>query len=138
VVCYVPAASGERFVSTMGGRAKAKAVARNGKISLCVLDERWPFAYLQVYCDSTIERDPEIVTDVMMGVAWRMSGQELQAGARPMVAAMGAKEGRIVLRCRPTSTFASPPRHLHRNDQKEAATHWLSGSVAWDAPDTVS
>ncbi len=138
VVYYVASDSGELFVSTMGGRAKAKAVARNGKISLCVLDERWPFAYLQVYCDATIELNPEIVTDVMMGVAWRMSGQELQPEARPMVAAMGAKEGRIALRCRPTSTFASPPRHLHRNDQKEAVTHWLSGSVAWDAPNTVS
>ena len=30
------------LVSTMGARAKAKAVARLGKVSLCVLDEQWP------------------------------------------------------------------------------------------------
>lgn len=135
VVYYVPSQAGELFVSTMGGRAKAKAVARSGKLSLCVLDERWPFTYLQVYCDATIERDPELVTDVMMGVAWRMSGQELQAAARPMVSAMALREARVVIRCRPTSTFASPPRHLHRNDQTEEVTHWLSGSVPWDAAD---
>lgn len=34
-----------------------------------------------------------------------------------------------------TPTFATPPRHLHKNDQDEKVTHWLSGSVAWDAVD---
>ena len=32
-------------------------------------------------------------------------------------------------------TFAQPPRHLHRNDQDDVITHWVSSSVAWDAPD---
>jgi len=135
VVYYVPTDSGELLVSTMAGRAKAKAVERLGKVSMCVLDETWPFVYLQVYCDAVVERDPDVVTDVMMAVAWRMSGQEMKADARPLVAAMAAKEGRVVLRCRPHSTFASPPRHLHRNDQEERITHWLSGSVPWDAAD---
>ncbi|MEZ5594779.1 MAG: pyridoxamine 5'-phosphate oxidase family protein [Pseudomonadales bacterium] len=135
VVYYVPGDNGELFVSTMAGRAKAGAVARNGKVSLCVLDEMWPFAYLQVYCDAVVERDPELTIDVMMGVAWRMSGQPLPAEARPMVQAMMLKEERLLLRCRPYATFASPPRHLHSNDQKEKLTHWLSGSVAWDAAD---
>lgn len=135
VVYYVPADTGELFVSTMAGRAKAKAVERLGKASLCVLDERWPFVYLQVYCDVVVDRDPDLVTDVMMAVAWRMSGQELQSAARPLVAAMAAKEERILLRCRPRFTFASPPRHLHSNDQAERVTHWLSGSVPWDAVD---
>jgi hypothetical protein len=40
-----------------------------------------------------------------------------------------------VLRCRPYETFAQPPRHLHSNDQEEVVTHWISGSVLWDAPD---
>ena len=35
-------------VSTMAARGKAKAVARNPKVSLCVLDEKWPPTYLQV------------------------------------------------------------------------------------------
>src|SRR5271163_233247 len=57
IVYYVPAESGDLFVATMGARAKAKAVARNGKISLCVLAETWPFSYLQVYCEAAIDDD---------------------------------------------------------------------------------
>jgi hypothetical protein len=64
-------------LSAMAPRGKAKAVARDGKVSLCVLDEHWPFAYLQVYADATVERDREFVVDVMMAVAGRMSGQPL-------------------------------------------------------------
>jgi PPOX class probable F420-dependent enzyme len=135
VVYYVPTDTDELLVSTMAGRAKAQAVARDAKVSLCVLDETWPFAFLQVYADATVETDPDLIVDVMMGVGWRMSGDELPADARPVVEAMAKDEERVVLRCRPYATFATPPRHLHSNDQEEAITHWLSGSVAWDAPD---
>jgi hypothetical protein len=100
-----------------------------------VLDERWPFAYLQVYADAVIERDRDLVVDVMMGVAGRMSGQPLGEEARPFVEAMAAEEDRVVVRCRPYETFAQPPRHLHRNDQEELITHWISGTVPWDAAD---
>jgi Pyridoxamine 5'-phosphate oxidase len=135
IVYYVPDDSGTLYVATMAGRSKAKAVARSGKVSLCVLDETWPFTYLQVYCDAVIEREPELVCDVMMGVAWRMSGQELKAEARPMIHAMRQKEDRLLLKCTPYATFATPPRHLQSNDQKEKLTHWLSGSVPWSAED---
>ena len=135
IVYYIPTDSDELLVSTMRERAKAKAVARAGKVSLCILDERWPFAYLQVYCDAGVDDDPERVTDVMMAVAGRMSGQPLPEAARPAVAQMAKKEDRVVLRCRPYSTFANPPRHLHQNDQAEQITHWLSGAVAWGARD---
>jgi PPOX class probable F420-dependent enzyme len=135
VVYYVPTDDDELLISTMAERSKARAVSRNPKVSLCVLDERWPFAYLQVYADATVERDTDLVIDVMMAVAARMSGQELGHEARPVVATMAAEEERVVLRCRPYATFAQPPRHLHRNDQPDGVTHWVSASVAWDAPD---
>src|SRR5207244_1708432 len=135
IVYYVPTVDDELLVSTMRGRAKAKVVARGGKVSLCILDERWPFAYLQVYCDATVETDPDLVVDVMMAVAGRMSGQPLPDHARPMVQAMAEQEGRIVLRCRPYETFAQPPRHLYRNDQEERITHWLSARIPWNAND---
>jgi PPOX class probable F420-dependent enzyme len=136
VVYYVPTDDGELLVSTMGGRAKTRAVARDPKVSLCVLDEHWPFAYLQVYADAVVDTDPDLVVDVMMAVGGRMSGEPLPPEARPVVAAMAADEGRVVLRCRPYSTFAQPPRHLHRNDQEERLTHWISGGVPWDAADS--
>jgi Pyridoxamine 5'-phosphate oxidase len=136
VVYYVPAQNGDLLVATMGERAKAKAVARNGKVSLCVLDETWPFAYLQVYCEADIDPDGETLVDVMMAVAERMSGETLGAELRPMVKALGEEEGRVLVRCRPYATFVTPPRHLHRNVQEERLTHWVSASMPWDAADT--
>jgi PPOX class probable F420-dependent enzyme len=136
VVYYVPAENGDLLVATMGERAKAKAVARNGKVSLCVLDETWPFAYLQVYCDAAIDPDGETLVDVMMSVAERMSGEALGPEFRPMVKSMAEEEGRVLVRCRPYATFVTPPRHLHRNDQEEQLTHWVSASMPWDAADT--
>lgn len=135
IVYYIPTDDDELLVSTMADRAKAKAVKRGGKVSLCVLDERWPFAYLQVYCDAWVDTDPDLVVDVMMAVGGRMSGQVLPDEARPVVQAMAAEEKRIVLRCRPYSTYAQPPRHLHKNDQAEKVTHWISAAMPWDAPD---
>jgi hypothetical protein len=136
VVYYVPGDNDDLFVATMADRAKAKAVARNGKISLCILDETWPFSYLQVYCNAVIDEDAELLVDVMMAVAERMSGEPLGPELRPVVKAMGEEEGRVLVRCRPYATFVTPPRHLHRNDQAEQLTHWVSASMAWDAPDT--
>ena len=135
VVYYIPTDAGELLVSTMAGRGKARVIARDGKVSLCVLDERWPFTYLQVYADAVVDRDRELAIDVMMAVAGRMSGQPLGPEARPYIAQRCHEEERVVIRCRPYETFASPPRHLHRNDQVEQLTHWVSGTVAWQAED---
>jgi hypothetical protein len=135
VVYYLPTDTDELLVSTMRERGKARVVERDPKVSLCVLDERWPFAYLQVYCDAVVDDDPDLVIDVMMAVGGRMSGDPLSEEARPVVAAMAEEEGRVVLRCRPYSTFAQPPRHLYKNDQEETITHWRSGVVPWDAVD---
>jgi hypothetical protein len=48
---------------------------------------------------------------------------------------MAKAEERVVLRCRPYATFAQPPRHLHRNDQEEKISHWVTASMRWDATD---
>lgn len=135
IVYYIPTVEGELLVSTMADRGKARVIGRDGKVSICVLDERWPFAYLQVYADAVIDRDRDLVVDVMTAVAGRMSGQPLGEEARPFIEAMAEKENRVVVRCKPYQTFAQPPRHLHRNDQEEVVTHWVSGTVPWDAAD---
>jgi PPOX class probable F420-dependent enzyme len=135
IVYYIPTDDDELLVSTMAGRGKARVIERDGKVSICVLDERWPFAYLQVYADAVIERDRDLVVDVMMAAAGRMSGQPLGEEARPFIEAMAAEEDRVVVRCRPYETFAQPPRHLHRNDQEEVISHWVSGTVPWYATD---
>ena len=135
VVYYIPTDDDQLLVSTMADRGKARGVVRDGKVSLCILDERWPFAFLQVYADAVVERDPDLVVDVMMAVGGRMSGTPLPEAARSGVAAAAAREGRVVIRCRPYETFATPPRHLYRNDQREKLTHWASGTIPWNAPD---
>jgi Pyridoxamine 5'-phosphate oxidase len=135
VVYYIPSDDDELLISTMARRGKALVVARDAKVGICVLDERWPFAYLQVYADAVVDTDPELVVDVMMAVAGRMSGEPLPEEARPVVEAMAAEEERVVIRCRPYETFAQPPRHLHENDQDAQVSHWVSGRIPWDAPD---
>jgi hypothetical protein len=136
IVYYIPADCDDLYVATMADRAKAKAVARDGKVSLCVLDETWPFAYLQVYCDAVIEDADETLIDVMMAVAERMSGEPLAPELRPAIKSVAEEENRVLVRCRPYATFVTPPRHLHHNDQEEPLTHWVSASMPWDAPDT--
>jgi hypothetical protein len=67
----------------MAQRGKAKAVQRNPKVSICVLDEMWPPTYLQVYCDAridaTMESDPERVIDSMMRL-YEVMGRRADAG----------------------------------------------------------
>ena len=137
IVYYIPTDDGELLVSTMADRGKCRVVERDGKVSLCVLDERWPFTFLQVYADAVVERDCELVVDVMMAVAGRMSGRQPGEEARPFVHEMAERENRVVIRCRPYATFATPPRHPHVNDQAGQLTHWSSASVPWDAADPV-
>ena len=130
VVCYFSAGTWETFRD--GDPPPDEAI---GEPLTGFPDERWPFSYLQVYCDAVVDDDADLVVDVMMAVGGRMSGEALAEDARPFVAAMAEEEQRVVLRCRPYATFAQPPRHLHRNDQEERITHWVSALLPWDTPD---
>src|SRR6185312_5730498 len=133
-IVYYAATPDEIVVSTMAERAKAKAVARNGKVSLCVLDEQWPPTYLQVYCDAIIDTDEERTVDVMMRIAGVMAGKPLDEAVRPLVAEGAKKEGRVVLQLRPYATFETPPRHVSdESDINPTLTHWTSASMAWNA-----
>ena len=137
IVYYVPADNDDLYVATMAGRAKAKAVARNGKVSLCILDETWPFAYLQVYCDAVIDDDDEPLIDVMMAVAERMSGaagasraaprgQSRRGAGRPGAGALQALRD-----------FRHAAATLAQQRPAGPLTHWVSGSMPWDAADTA-
>lgn len=130
VVYYVMEGE-EILVSTMADRAKARAVARNPEVSLCVLDESWPPTYLVVYGEADVDREPATVVDVMMRVGELMSGQKLPESARPGVAAMAQKEKRVVLRVRPRATFETPPRHLHAGDDGSGLRHGLGQTLPW-------
>jgi PPOX class probable F420-dependent enzyme len=124
----------EILVSTMAARAKAKAVTRSPKVSLCVLDEQWPPSYLQVYRDATLESDLDRVVDVMMRIAGVMAGAEMPDDVRPVVEAGARAEQRVVLRLRPYATFHTPPRHVDSADDiNPKLLHSTSASLPWDA-----
>ena len=131
-IVYYAAESDEIVVSTMAARAKAKAVARNPKVSLCVLDEQWPPSYLQVYCDAVIDTDLDFVVDVMMRIAGVMAGTPMSEDVRPMVEEGARVENRVAVRLRPYATFYTPPRHVHSEaDIGPGLLHSTSASVPW-------
>jgi Pyridoxamine 5'-phosphate oxidase len=131
-IVYYSAAPQEIVVSTMAERAKAKAVARSPKVSLCVLDEQWPPSYLQVYCDAEIDTDFDFVVDVMMRIAGVMAGQPMSDEVRPMVEEGARTENRVAIRLRPYASFYTPPRHVHQeSDIGPGLLHETSASVPW-------
>lgn len=131
-IVYYVSEGDDLLVSTMGERAKAKAVERLGKVSLCVLDEQWPPTYLVVYCNAKIEREPKGVIDLMMRIAGVMAGKEMPETVRPLIEQGAVKEGRVVVRLTPYATFCTPPRHVHsEKDVNEKLTHELGNTLAW-------
>jgi hypothetical protein len=119
------------LVSTMAARAKAKAVERLGKVSLCVLDEQWPPTYLVVYCRAKLETEPQRVVDLMMRIAGVMAGNPMPETVRPMIAEGARREDRVVLRLSPYATFYTPPRHVNSAADLPTLTHEVSASSAW-------
>ena len=91
------------LISTTATRAKAKAVRRDARVSVCVLGEQPPFPYLTVYGRGRIE-DAGVV-DVMMRVGEKMYGQPLAESMRPAVEERARNEQRVVLRVTPESFF---------------------------------
>jgi len=119
------------LVSTMAARAKAGAVRRDSKVSLCVLDEKWPPTYVVVYCDATMDTEETVVVDLMMRIAGVMAGNPMPDAVRPMIAEGARREDRVVLRLRPYATFYTPPRHVNSAADLPTLTHEVSANIAW-------
>jgi hypothetical protein len=123
------------LIVTMEKRGKAKAVRRNPKVSICVLDEKWPLTYLQVYCnakiDATIETDFRAVVDAMMRLYGLMAGKPMPELVRTNAEETSRREKRVVLRLKPYATFETPPRHVYSAKDTEGLTHWLGQLLPW-------
>ena len=123
--------------STMRARQKAKAVEREGELSIAVLDGQWPPTYLVVYGDAEIVEDKEKAIDVGMKIGGVMAGETLPEEARPFVEDMVEKEGRIVVRVKPRSTFYTPPVHLNKAEEvhdeefRKEFKHGLGANLPW-------
>ena len=84
-VVYYVLDGDDLLISTMAARGKAKAVRRNPKISLCILDEQWPLTYLQVYGNATIEDDFDQAVDVLRQVIDLMAGEQMPTSKLPEI-----------------------------------------------------
>lgn len=123
------------LISTMEGRGKARAIRRNPKASLCVLDEQWPLTYLQVYgeatIDATVDTNLEQVTDLLMRILGLMAGKAMPESVREQTRNMALTERRVQLRVRPYATFESPPRHVYSSADVADLTHDLGLHLPW-------
>jgi hypothetical protein len=121
------------LISTMAARGKPRAVERDGRVSLCILDERWPLGYLQVYGTAVVSRDRELAVDVLTRVIGVMAGDEVPESRRPQIEQMADDEERVVIRVTPYATFETPPRHVHQMSDLDTLTHFTSTSLPWCA-----
>ena len=119
------------LISTMWERGKAKAVRRNNKVSLCVLDEKWPLTYLLVYCDAEIDQDIEAATEMLMKISALMSGSSMPESVRANLRKVAVDEKRVVMRLKPYQTFETPPRHVRKPEDTKDLTHWLGTTLPW-------
>jgi PPOX class probable F420-dependent enzyme len=119
------------LVSTMAARSKARAVERDPLVSLCVLDENWPMAYLQVYGTARLETGKEQGADLLRRIVELMAGQPVPAERWEQIAKLAEEEQRVVIRVTPYATFATPPRHVNRMSDIDTLSHWTSASLPW-------
>jgi PPOX class probable F420-dependent enzyme len=135
VVYYLVDGPDDLLISTMEERGKARAVKRNPKVSICVLDEKWPPTYLQVYCDARIDAtmgsDPEHVIDSLMRLYALMADKPMPESARPNAAETARREKRLILRLRPYATFETPSRHVYEEHDTIGLTHSLGQLLPW-------
>lgn len=130
-VVYYVTDGDDILVSTMAARSKAKAVDRDPRVSLCVLDENWPLGYLQVYGTAVVERDEGQAADVLRRIVELMAGEPVPPERWPQIAELAKQEDRVVLRVTPYATFVTPPRHVHKMADLDTLSHWTSASQPW-------
>jgi PPOX class probable F420-dependent enzyme len=124
------------LVTSTASRSKTRAVERNSKVSLCVLDENWPFAYLTVYCnaivDATVDTDLDAVVSLYKRIFGKMLGRELDdSAAHGDVLEKSRQEQRVVLRLKPYSTFMTPPRPIESEADIAPLVHLESTTMRW-------
>ena len=130
-VCYYVMDGDDILVSTMIRRAKAKAVKRDSRVSLCILDENWPPTYLLVYGNAAIEEEGG--DDLLIKICELMAEQPMPEPEREDLRKMAEEEGRVVVRIQPYATFETPPRHVYNPDDVQTLTHGYGATLPWDA-----
>ena len=122
---------GDILVSSMLGRAKPKAVKRNGRVSLCILDEEWPPTYITVYGNATVEEKGG--DSLLIAICELMAEQPMPEEERTTLRKMAIEEKRCVMRVKPESTFETPPRHVYNPNDVHSLSHSYGTTLYWDA-----
>jgi PPOX class probable F420-dependent enzyme len=97
----------EIVFSTTKTRGKGMAAARQGELTLCIVDMQPPFPYLTIF--ATARADGETAAEAMMRMAEVITGKALPEAARPMIEQRAASEGRVAIRVTPTDFFLTRP-----------------------------
>ena len=117
------------LVSSMLGRAKPKAVQRDGNVSLCILDEKWPPTYITVFGTAIVEEDGG--EELMIAICELMAEQPMPEEERHKLRKLAIQEQRCVIRVEPNSTFETPPRHVYQPDDVDALSHGFGTTLPW-------
>ncbi|AQA20859.1 PPOX class putative F420-dependent enzyme family protein [Rhodococcus sp. MTM3W5.2] len=88
--------------NTGAGSAKGRAVARDGRVVLCVDLEHPPYAFVQVQGVATVSEDPDELIRIATAIGGRYMGPDRaeEFGRRNGV------PGELVVRLRPTKVIA--------------------------------
>ena len=97
----------EIVISTTSARGKARAVQRNPEVTVCVLQEDLPFAYLTIFGHARIEKKGAV--DVMMSVGEKITGNAVTESARPALEQRAKDEGRVVIRVKAAEVVSTRP-----------------------------
>lgn len=91
------------LISVTKTRVKTKLVQRNGRLTLCVLHEEFPFPYLRIEGRGQIE--DERVVETMITIGGKMQGRPLPESMRPAIEERARNEQRVVLRLTPEAFY---------------------------------
>ncbi|APA75338.1 PPOX class F420-dependent oxidoreductase [Mycobacterium avium] len=89
---------GELAFNTGRGTAKARAIARDSRVVICVDDPHPPYSFVQVQGVATVSEDPAEVLDI----ATRTGARYMGADRADEFGRRNAVPGELVVRVRPT------------------------------------
>jgi PPOX class probable F420-dependent enzyme len=97
----------EIVFSTTKTRGKGMAAARQGELTLCIVDMQPPFPYLTIFGNA--HADEESAAAAMIRMAEVITGNALPDAARPVMEQRAASEGRVAIRVTPTDFVKTNP-----------------------------
>jgi PPOX class probable F420-dependent enzyme len=93
---------GTLLFTTWGESIKGKAIRRDGRVSLCVDEERPPYAYVRVDGVATVVED----ADLLRSWATRIGGRYMGAAQAALYGERNGVAGELLVRITPTRTVA--------------------------------